>query len=1845
MASASQTPEQRELSLVGKVEMRIALTDTDSKLETMLKTYLAPLLLKLASEHVSVRNKVVTVCQHISTRIKPQSIQLPVAALVKQFKEQESPMVRHFDLLYIQQGVDRLPAAEKAELLPLIISGIAKSGNHGSQIFNLLLRLLEFFTLPPRGSKEDMEMRAKFEVSDGDAEFLAKWLGKCILFTPQKAGVQTCPGLTSEEYSFISVQGKEGLWDKATGGLNLLRSKALAARLLSSGIFKDQGRFLPALFASADAATTVSDIGDDMLKRAMPTIDLEDDRLVKQLFGLYFGEAGCPRVKAPLRLKILGLLNKSTRSTSFANNIMRLVNDGIGTQSMDGEDVVMSNGPSSSASAGREATKLRSAIFQYVNFVARYGPQETLHVIASQVIAKLRDYLEHQGWPNVGPSEDLVSRAYCYEVIGLLAKAGPKSVLVEREHASLDLLRWLFDSLAQDSSGNAIVVSIEESLSTLLSALAGLKLEADEQIVLEELLIDQMDQSANLEANKRLRSTRYVAVRFANRCLPYASVKARWIDVLGLGAAKDRAEVREEAERGLSPYWYRMLNGTLGSLEPESVVFPRFTEVMGQFFAGRATNREIEPFAIAKQALRSQSSSYSHMTAFARRILFQEAMQSNGGPANLDSEWERRIDTAAESDETTRGAIKNTMRSLSSSTPLAVQTLLSALFLSLTASETIASDGALTDFLALAPDAAVQSLLPHITDLLPVLQSNKHEKRLTAAHAFGILASHPSANHSAGEVHKLLETSKKWKGAVGAVANQVHGVIVAQGYYYGHRSYRGTLRTGDEQYTLYLEILSKMSTACRDASLLEACFVALGQLAMFDAVTPEQLASLAGMRSTIDKIYAHAKEGNETAILALGQLSMILPEEPDKDHSDLAYIEENLYKLHEIRQAESHFAVGEAFSYLACGWQSSALATKLDIEGPRPSGLQRVTSLTRVTDRILKDSSNTKPALKKAAVMWLLCLIQFCGHRPEIQERLPKFQAAFKRCLGDRDELVQETASRGLGLIYEKGDRSLKDDLVRDLVSSFSSDKQSQLAGNVSADTQLFEPGALPTGDGSVSTYKDIMSLASEVGDSSLVYKFMSMASSNAIWSSRAAFGRFGLSSVLSDSSVDGYLANNPKLYPKLYRYRFDPNSGVQRSMNDIWNALVKDSTATIDKYFDDIMEDLLKSILGKEWRVRQASCAAIADLVQGRQLNKYEQYLERIWTQCFKVLDDIKESVRAAAASLARTLTGVLTRALETDHSSTKNASAMLKHVLPFLLSSSGMESSAQEVQAFSVHTLLEIIKKANGVTLRPFIPELVERLIGSLSSLEPEAVNYLHLNASKYNLTEQKIDDMRLSSIRSSPLMEAIERCIDLLDDGTMTQLMPRLESAMRSAVGLPSKVGSSRVLVSLSTRRLVVFRPHADAVLKIIEKVVLDRNETVSSSYAVASGYVARAATEKQILRLVDFSKKCYFEAEGDREAAMPRRAITSGEIIYAMSKHATDRFNAIAVSILPFVFVAKHDPNDHVKEQFQSAWEEAVGGSRAVILYLQEIIGLAGRYLDSAQWVLKHTSARAVADATTTVASLESTMSEQVIEALWPALEKALGGKTWDGKEVVLDAFVKFVESARSWYSQKPNVAAAIVKIATREAKRQNAQYRQHSIKAIGQVCLARSDIDLSGTILDIVEPLLVSSEDSEPMEVDGEPDFQKSDEVMRTTTANAVEALFASINPAVLEAEKLLQVFSRSLKTVANLAQRQPSRPVWRSTFVPLRELFRRFAQAGKGDLVKQAEVTTNIKVLLFGPDPGTEALRLLRADAIVELVRVCAEMKRTMQAEILALQQSEASTAVRDRLGGWSNAV
>ncbi|MCJ1309149.1 proteasome component M29 [Agyrium rufum] len=1831
--------ETKELDLVGKVELRIALTETDAKLQAILKIYLAPLLLKLASEHLSVRNKVISVCHHVNTRIKSPSIELPVGALLKQYKETSNNLVRHFDLLYIQQGIERISIADQISQIPIILRGLAtnysESVANTASLFNLFLRLLHNLPLPSRGSNEDQKLRAELGFSDNpkDAEFVAKWIGKLILYTPTSSTSTQSPGLSKSECDFLQLYGKEDTWRSGTSGsLSLVDTKVVAARFLASGAFTDSERFVPALEISADANSRLSEIGDDILKRAIQAVSMEDEALIVTLLELYLGKQQpepVTAVRLPLRIKILVQLCRSKKVTQRAEEIIQIVNDGLLPQT-----------PTTSASSrvvshGLEASKLRKQVFSFVNWVARIGAPHDLNAIAPPIVAKIREYIESRGWPKVESEEqgsrplEAESRAYGYESIGLLAAACPERLLLD---PNLDLLRWLFRSLSEDTSGKDIAISIEGALASVLGPFANNQ-RVDLEAPLEELLLFNM--SIDIGSSERgeivVRSTRYAAVRFANRCLPFANVRARRINLLAIDrGTQERNEVVEEGKKGLDPYWYKNLNpiaGSLSSLAPEShekYQLPKFMNLVQEILGDHKARL---------------SSALPSAILFCRCILLHDALKEHGKAPQMDTDWKRNLDALAFNNEENRVQLKIHLSSQfgsipESSNPLNI--LLSSAFSGFSVENQAGIDDiadSLLDLSTVSPPRILDNLARRTAELEMMLYSSQRPSRTTAAHLWGLLAVRSSCPSLAKAklIDGYWDRAALWTKAIGSEVHRVHGSILALAYFLARAEYSNEAKSteieaaNDRLRQLALAILG----SSRDKELIDAAIIVIDQLSLFGVLTISSFSETQDATGMLDKLTGEAKKGNEKAVSALGHFAMQCPE-VDEEGSLLAKVFTILYDQHNIRQAEVQFSVGASLTCASAGFHSTSLIGVFDLDGePHPIGARK-NCVTQVITKIFEDCKTTKPALRQACVIWLLCFVQYCGHLPEVVEMLPTFQLAFKSFLSDRDSLNQESAARGLTLVYEKGDRSLKDDLVRDLVGTFTG-STANLAGRVSDETQLFEPGALPTGDGSVTTYKDIMSLASEVGDSSLVYKFMSLASNNAIWSSRAAFGRFGLSNILSDSSVDGYLSKNPKLYPALYRYRFDPNTNVRNAMNDIWNALVKDTSATIELYFDVILKDLLKNVLGKEWRTRQSCCAAIADLVQGRPLQKYEGYLAEIWTLTFKVCDDVKETVRTAAMALARVLTGIVTRSLEGGTASSTNARKMLDQVLPFLLSPSGLESSAQEVQGFALSTLLQIIKSSKPEVLRPYVPDLAGRLIALLSSLEPQAVNYIHLNADKYNMTTQQIDDIRLSSVRASPMMEAIERCIDTLDEDTMQKLCDTFENVVKSAVGLPSKVGAARSAVSLATRRTFLFRPHADSFLRMLRRQVLDRNETISASFAVACGYVARSATDKEILKLVDYCKKLYFDSDDDRHRAV------SGDILDAVAKNAADRFASLAVDILPFVFVAKHDTNEHARDLFSDTWNESVGGSRAVSLYLSEICAMILPNLDSNRWSVKHTSASAIADVVTVVGK---EISREQVQVIWPALEKALSGKTWEGKEAVLEAMITLAKNSDITETLPP-VAQKMQTIIFRESKRTNQRYRPYAFACLGDFVDLQKHTDLYNEVCDIAIPPLEELLDSgDSMDVDSKTGGPSSKSTSEVNLANASRALLQSIYSENLAREELGKRLQRTLPLITKVIKRKD-----RGTTATIIEAEKGFAQKltsqdMDSDIVEDI-LASEVVPYLFEQDNRTEDTRIAAANIAGALARNCrrgGKLHGLLRTELAQASQRERALAAQQNL-------
>jgi hypothetical protein len=73
-------------------------------------------------------------------------------------------------------------------------------------------------------------------------------------------------------------------------------------------------------------------------------------------------------------------------------------------------------------------------------------------------------------------------------------------------------------------------------------------------------------------------------------------------------------------------------------------------------------------------------------------------------------------------------------------------------------------------------------------------------------------------------------------------------------------------------------------------------------------------------------------------------------------------------------------------------------------------------------------------------------------------------------------------------------------------------------------------------------------------------------------------------------------------------------------------------------RYVNEIIADLLKHVTDSQWRVREACCGAIADILRGRRWPELRDHIAPLWSKLFRALDDVKESVRVAAeAALKR--------------------------------------------------------------------------------------------------------------------------------------------------------------------------------------------------------------------------------------------------------------------------------------------------------------------------------------------------------------------------------------------------------------------------------------------------------------------------------------------------------------------------------------------------------------------------------------------------------------------------------
>jgi proteasome component ECM29 len=587
-----------------------------------------------------------------------------------------------------------------------------------------------------------------------------------------------------------------------------------------------------------------------------------------------------------------------------------------------------------------------------------------------------------------------------------------------------------------------------------------------------------------------------------------------------------------------------------------------------------------------------------------------------------------------------------------------------------------------------------------------------------------------------------------------------------------------------------------------------------------------------------------------------------------------------------------------------------------------------------------------------------------------------------------------------------------------------------------------------------------------------------------------------GFSSIAKQAEAE-LLPHLAQLVPRLYRYQFDPNPKTAESMKNIWKTLVKDPKV-VETHFDSIIKELLKTMGDKMWRTREASCSGLKDLMHSRKMEELEPYMQDLWTMSFRALDDIKESVRKAAFLTCKTLTSTTIRFCDPTQVNPANGQRIMDIIIPFLLQK-GLASMSEEVQTFSLSAVLKLLK-VGGILLVPHVSVLIITLLESLSSLEPSSMNYLTFHTDKYNITADQLDQARLSAAKTSPILEAVDFTIPIISAKVLESLVPKLCVLIRKGVGLPTKAGCARFVYLLTSRVALDFKQYSDQVMVSLIESLNDRSAMVRKSFSTAIAHVARLASPSALKSLVKIMKETYVNAQEDEVKA------SVGVTLLELTRHSPEVMKYYHSTILPLAFMGMRDITDpQAAKVWQEVWEENTAGSnQAIRTWTTEILAECQTLLKAtSSWPMKRQVGKSITD----IAKAQGESISKHMEQMLLLLKDELTGRTWDGKEAILEALATVCIEGKLFFQEHPQYQTEFEDIMIREARKNNKPYRRVAIDLMGQVFFALKSERFEDVKEYLLQVILETSED-DSMDIDED----RIKPMMLAIQANAFKAV-------------------------------------------------------------------------------------------------------------------------------------
>uniref|UniRef100_A0A672KLD7 Proteasome-associated protein ECM29 homolog n=1 Tax=Sinocyclocheilus grahami TaxID=75366 RepID=A0A672KLD7_SINGR len=1647
---------QDELNQLERVFLRLGHAETDEQLQDIISKFLPPVLLKLSSVQEGVRKKVMELLVHLNKRIKSRpKIQLPVETLLVQYQDPAAAsFVTNFTIIYIKIGYPRLEVSKQCELAPTLLTAMeGKPQPQQDSLMHLLIPTLYHMKYPSEPSKASPFVLTERPKT---VQLLLEFMLDVLLMpygfvlneppsrpapsSPQGgsgAGAASAQGLPQPPPGMSVYAVKRVIGEAQWSPEQLEQCKLGIVKFIEAEQVPEVETVIHLVVASSDTRHSVATAADLELKSKQSIIDWNNPLIINKMYKVYLGDIPVKTkgatvkqelkhepVSTRVKMKILPhLLRSRLAAECFPANI-QVVYDGL--------------------FGANTNNKLLFLTLQFVHHICMVCP-DTNKPLGLMLLNGLTKLINEY-------KEDPKLLCVAYSAVGKLSSRMPQ--LFTKDIA---LVQQFFESMCKEDAD--VRLAIQEALSMMVGA----------YVNLQGALLNLMEALVAAYITKPEVQVRQIAMKFASAVFAPDHVASRYL--LLLAAGDPREEVSGEARRAL-----RSLPSTKTEKEG-SRPMPSFPEMVS-YIHEKAAQRLKTPakYIVGTSTLPFTPATFGEIVLYLRMCLAYSAGATSTSQSLMDMQDDapligRYVQSLLFSEASSSSATKG-----GEAHPVHVyMNLLQQL---LSAVGGIPVMYCLLEVVSVCPEKLTPNFVDKIDWIKGLMNTNKEDMRELAAQLYAVVVSTMSGNELRTAVQNLIKTTKDTHSP-----ETQHGAILALGYMVGRymnkrRSLMPTEPTPKENEELIAMATKTIGSFLGSESplLTVAAVTALGEIGRNSVLLIPADGNGFTKLSLVDNLLARIPSGKETgkmkerAIQTLGFLPV-----GDGEFPHQKKILQGLMDSVEAKQVELQFTVGEALTNAAIGSCSGAARdvwTCTEDQYCPPDNVKNNDIVPWVLSSVLsKYIPSPNPHVRQAACIWLLSLVKKLSHHKEIQSHLKEIQTAFISILSDPDELSQDVASKGLGLVYELGGEQDQQELVSTLVETLMTGKRAK--HDVSEDTEVFQGEALgksPDGQG-LSTYKELCALASDLNQPDLVYKFMNLANHHAMWNSRkgAAFG-FNIIAAKAGEQLAPFL---PQLVPRLYRYQFDPNLAIRQAMTSIWDALVTDKTS-VEKYFKEILQDVISNLTSNMWRVRESSCLALNDLIRGRQADEIIDRLSEIWEILFRVLDDIKESVRKAADLTLKTLSKVCVRMCESTGAAAQRTMAVL---LPTLLDK-GIVSNVTEVRTLSIQTLVKISKTA-GSRLKPHAPRLIPALLEALSVLEPQVLNYLSLRATEQEKVSSSsaMDAARLSAAKSSPMMETINMCLQHLDVSVLGELVPKLCELLKSGIGLGTKGGCASVIVSLTVQCPQDLTPYSGKLMSSLLNGINDRSSVIQKSFAFAIGHLVRTAKDGSVEKLLQKMNTWYLE----KEEALYKSSCCL--VVHAISHYSPDVLKAHAGVALPLAFLGMHQEPEEEKGESAEAnlwsevWQEHVPGSFGGIrLYMTELIAITQRALQSQSWKMKAQGASAMA----TIAKQQTgSLVAPHLGMVLSALLQGLAGRTWAGKEELLKA-VGSVVSKCSVELQKPAAGqptvSEVLDLVLKECKKESPVYKMAALRSAADI-LESTQEDRFQEITDIVLPLI------------------------------------------------------------------------------------------------------------------------------------------------------------------------